>query len=119
MFVIKGKSLTGGTIVEVVTGMFLISLGMALSIVVFSKTMDNSNLYVKHQAVNAVNELIVQQTKAMDFKPGETDTGDIRITSSSAPFAGNDSLQIMTWSASIISTGKQLYTRKLIMKVVE
>jgi len=119
MFVIKGKSLTGGTIVEVVTGMFLISLGMALSIVVFSKTMDNSNLYVRHQAVNAVNELIVQQTKMMDFKPGETDTGDIRITCLSAPFAGNDSLQIVTWTASLISTGKQLYTRKLIKKVVE
>ena len=117
MFVIKGKSLTGGTIVEVVTGMFLISLGMALSIVVFSKTMDNANLYVKHKAVNAVDELIVEQTKAMNFKPRETDAGDILITSSSAPFAGNDSLLIVTWTASLKSSGKQLYTRKQVKRV--
>ena len=117
MLVIKGKSLDGSTIIEVVTGVFLISLGMALTIVVFSKTMDNANLYVKHKAVNAVDELIVEQTKAMNFKPRETDAGDILITSSSAPFAGNDSLLIVTWTASLKSSGKQLYTRKQVKRV--
>ena len=117
MLVIKGKSLYGSTIIEVVTGVFLISLGMALTIVVFSKTMDNANLYVKHQAVNAVNELIVEQTKEMNFKPRETDAEDILITSSSAPFAGNDSLQIVTWTASLKSSGKQLYARKQVKRV--
>ncbi len=116
MFVNKERSLAGSTIAEVVTGVFLISLGMALTVVVFSKTMDYSNLYVRHQAINAVNELIVQQTKAMDFKPGETDSGDILITSSTAPFPGNDSLQIVTWSASLKSSGKILYERRTIQK---
>lgn len=119
MLVIKEKSVAGSTIVEVVTGVFLISLGMALTIVVFSKTMDYSNLYVRHQAVKAVNEMVVQQAKAMAFKPGETDSADIRIISSSASFPGNDSLQIMAWSASLISSGKKLYERKLIKKVVQ
>jgi hypothetical protein len=117
MLVIKRKSLAGSTIIEVVTGVFLISLGMALTIVVFSKTMDNANLYVKHQAVNAINELIVEQTKAMNFKPGETDAGDILITSTPAPFAGNDSLQIVTWTASLKSSGKQFYARKQVKRV--
>jgi hypothetical protein len=117
--VIKGKSMVGSTIVEVVTGVFLIALGMALTIIVFSKTMDYSNLYVRHQAINAVNELIVQQTKAMAFKPGEKDSADIRIISSSASFPGNDSLKIVIYSASLISSGKQLYERRLIKKVAQ
>jgi hypothetical protein len=119
MFLIKERSMAGSTIVEVVTGVFLIALGMALTIVVFSKTMDYSNLYVRHQAINAVNELIVRQTEAMNFIPGEKDSGDIRIISLLAPFPGNDSLQIVTWSASLISSGKKLYERKLIKKVVQ
>jgi hypothetical protein len=117
MFVIVKKSVAGSTIVEVVTGVFLIALGMALTIVVFSKTMDNSNLYVRHQAVNAVNELVVRQTKTMNFIPSETDSADIRIKSSFASFPGNDSLQIVIWSASLISSGKELYTRRIIKKV--
>ena len=117
MPVIKGKYLAGSTIIEVVTGVFLISLGMALTIVVFSKTMDYSNLYVRHQAINAVDELIVQQTKAMDYLSGEKDSADIRIISSLTPFPENDSLQIVTWSASLISSGKLLYERKKIKKV--
>lgn len=119
MFVIMKKSVKGSTIVEVVTGVFLIALGMALSIVVFSKTMDYSNLYVRHQAVNAVNELVFQQTKAMNFSPSETDSADIRVICSLAPFSGNDSLQIVTLSASLISSGRQLYTRKLVKKVTQ
>jgi len=117
MLVKNKRSLTGSTIIEVVTGVFLISLGMALSIVVFTKTMDISNLYIRHQAVNAVNELIVQQTKEMNFVAGETDLADIRIISSLVPFPGNDSLQIVTWSASLISSGKKLYIRKQVIKV--
>ena len=116
MLVIKEKSVAGSTIVEVVTGVFLISLGMALTIVVFSKTMDNSNLYVRHQAVNSVNELIVEQSKKMNFLPVEKDSADILITSLSVPFPENDSLQIVTYSARLISSGKQLYNRKLIKK---
>ena len=116
MFIIKDKSITGSTIIEVVTGVFLISLGMALSIVVFTKTMDYSNLYVRHQAVNAINELIVEQTKEMNFTPVETDLADIRIRCSTTPFPGNDSLQIVTYSANLISTGKQLYMRKQVKK---
>jgi hypothetical protein len=118
MPVIKGKYLAGSTIIEVVTGVFLISLGMALTIVVFSKTMDYSNLYVRHQAINAVNELIVQQSKEMDYLSGEKDSADIRIISSIVPFSGNDSLQIIIYSASLISSGKEIYKRKIIKKVV-
>jgi hypothetical protein len=116
MFVIKAKSLYGSTIVEVVTGVFLISLAMALSIVVFTKTMDNSNLYVRHQAVNKVNELIVEQTKAVNFIASQVDLGDIQIMSSVASFTGNDSLQIMLYSAKLISTGKEIYRRRLVKK---
>lgn len=119
MLVIKEKSVAGSTIVEVVTGVFLISLGMALTIVVFSKTMDYSNLYVRHQAVNAVNELIVQQSMTMNFLQVEKDSADIQITNLSAPFPGNDNLQVVTYSANLKSSGKQLYTRKLIKKVVQ
>jgi hypothetical protein len=117
MLIINDKSIAGSTIIEVVTGVFLISLGMALSIVVFTKTMDNANLYVKHQAINAVNELVMKQTKEMNFTSEETDLDDIQIISSTTPFPGNDSLQIVNYSASLISTGKQLYTRKLIKNV--
>jgi hypothetical protein len=117
MFIIKKRSLVGSTIVEVVTGISLISLGMALAIVIFSKTMDYTNLYVRHQVINAVNELIVQQTKGMKFTPVEKDSADIRIISSLTPFPGNDSLQIVTWSASLISSGKLLYERKTIKKL--
>jgi len=119
MFVINGKSLEGSTIVEVVTGVFLISLAMALSIVVFTKTMDNSNLYVRHQAVNRINELIVEQTKAMSFIASEADSGDIRIISSVTPFMGNDSLQVVTYAARLISSGKEVYVRRLIKKIVQ
>ena len=117
MPIIKDKSIVGSTIIEVVTGVFLISLGMALSIVVFTKTMDYSNLYVRHEAVNAVNELVNEQTKQMNYTAGETDLADIRIGCSITPFPGNDSLQVITYSASLISTGKQLYTRKQVKKI--
>jgi len=117
MFLITEKSLEGSTIVEVVTGVFLIALGMALALIVFTKTMDYSNLYVRHQAVNALNEQVVLHLKGMNFIPGEKDSADIRIISSFAPFPGNDSLQIVTWSASLISSGKQLYMRKQVKRV--
>jgi len=117
MLVIKDKSTSGSTIIEVVTGVFLISLGMALSIVVFTKTIDYANLYVRHQAINAVNELVVKQTREMNFTSEETDLEDIRIISSITPFPSNDSLLIVTYSASLISSGKNLYTRKLIKNV--
>lgn len=116
MPVIIKKTLTGSTIIEVVTGVFLISLGMALTIVVYSKTMDSSNLFVRHQAVNAVNELIVQQTKAMDYSPEEIDSAGIRIVCKSISFPGNDSLQTITYSAHLIASGKLLYERKIIKK---
>lgn len=116
MSVIIKRSLAGSTLIEVVTGVFLISLGMALTVVVFSKTMDSSNLFVRHQAVNAVNELIVRQTKARNFIPVEADSAGIRMISKSFPFPGNDSLQIMTYSAHLISSGKLLYERKLLKK---
>ena len=112
----KGKSLPGSSIVEVVTGVFLIAMGMALTVVIFSKTMDYSNLYVRHQAVNELNEQVIRQEKDMNFIPFEKDSSNIRIISSLAPFPGNDSLKIVTWSASLISSGKQLYERKLIKK---
>jgi hypothetical protein len=116
MSVIIKKSLTGSTIVEVVMGVFLISLGMALTVVVFLKTMDNTNLYVRHQAVNSINEVIVRQKGAMNFIPVQTDSAGIRIISKSISFPGNDSLQVITYSAHLIASGKLLYERKLIKK---
>lgn len=115
----KYKLVSGSTIVEVVTGLTIIALGVAFTIVVFSKTMDNSNLYVKHKAINAINELIVQQTKTMTYRPAETDSGDIRIICTATPFTGNDSLQILTYSATLLSSGKQLYKRRLIKKILD
>lgn len=116
MSVIIKRTLAGSSLIEVVTGVFLISLGMALTVVVFSKTMDSSNLYVRHQAVNAVNGLIVRQTKTKNFIPLETDSAGIRMISKSIPFPGNDSLQIMCYSAHSIVSGKLLYERKLLKK---
>ena len=117
MFVDHKKTVSGSTIVEVVTAFSLIALGVALTLVVFSKTMESSSLYVRHQAVNGVTELIVEQSKAMNYRPQEVDSADIRIISTVAPLPGHDSLQIITYSASLQSSGKQLYMRRLIKKI--
>jgi len=117
MFVGYKKTVLGSTIIEVVTAFSLIALGVALTLIVFSKTMESSNLYVKHKAVNAVNEMIVEQAKAMNYRPEESDSGDIRIISSLAILPGHDSLRIVTYSASLQSSGKQLYSRRLIKKI--
>lgn len=111
------KTLKGSTIVEVVTGVLLIALGMALSIVVFTRTMENSNLYVKHQAVNAVNELVIRQEKAMKYRPVEIDTANMRISSSLVSFKGNQHLQVITYSAVLIASSKPIYERKLIKRI--
>ena len=117
MFVGYKKTVSGSTIIEVVTAFSLIALGVALTLVVFSKTMESSNLYVKHKAVNGVNEMIAEQSKAMNYRPHEVDSADIRIISTVAPLPGHDSLQIVTYSASLQSSGKQLYARRLIKKI--
>ena len=117
MFVGYKKTLLGSTIIEVVTAFSLIALGVALALVVFSKTMENSNLYVKHKAVNGVNEMIVEQSKAMNYRPEEVDSADIRIICTVATLPGHDRLQIVTYSATLQSSGKQLYARRLIKKI--
>ena len=114
MFVGYKKTVSGSTIIEVVTAFSLIALGVAFTLIVFSKTMESSNLYVRHQAVNAVNEMIAEQSKAMNYRSEEVDSADIRIISSLATLPGHDSLRIVTYSASLKSSGKQLYTRRLI-----
>lgn len=116
MPVSKKPLLAGSTIIEVVTGMFLISLAITLTAVVFSKTLDNMNLYVKHKAVLEINKIIIQQANEKNYLVGESDSGNILILVSSLPFPGSDSLQIITYLASEKSTGKQLYTRKLIKR---
>ena len=116
MSVNRIKTVSGSTIVEVVTGLSLIAMAVGLTIVVFSKTMDNSNLYIKHQSIIAVNEMIISQSKVMNYNSEEKELGDVRIVSSIEPFQGHDSLVIVTYSASLISTGKLLYSRRLIKK---
>jgi hypothetical protein len=124
MFLTNEKSVAGSTIVEVVTGVFLIALAMALSIMVFSKTMDNSNLYVKHQAVNMVNnelhEFWTNSTNGISASQDEiSDGGDLRITATKDPFPGHDSLEVIVYSARLKSTGKEIYKRRLIKKIVQ
>ena len=117
MFVGYKKTVSGSTIVEVVTAFSLIALGVAFTLVVFSKTMESSNLYVRHKAVNGINEMIVEQSKDFNYRPEEVDSADIRIISTVAPLSGHDSLQIITYSASLQSSGKMLYVRRLILKI--
>jgi|GEM_PF-1814233 len=125
------KSMSGSAIVEVVTGVFLISLATAMVVTVFTQTMDYSNLYVKHQATNALDELItsdlknkrITQNKTNDTKfPGDQtmfkdscDNCDFRLTKTVDQYPGQDSLQVVTYSANLKSTGKMIYSRKLIM----
>lgn len=117
MLVRTKKTLKGSTLVEVVTGVLLIALGMALSIVVYTRTMENSNLYVKHQAVNAVNELVIRQEKAMKYIPVGIDTASMRISSTLAPFKGHQHLQVITYSVVLTASSKTIYERKLIKRM--
>lgn len=119
MFVIAMKPLKGSTIVEVVTGVLLIALGMSLAVIAYTRTMENSNLYVRHQAVNAINELIIQQTKTMNYQPVEVDTESFRVTCVITPFEGNNKLKVITYSATLLTSSKTIYERKIIKRIGE
>jgi hypothetical protein len=112
-----GKSLKGSGMVEVITGIFLISLAFSLTVVVFTKTMDNAKLYLKHRAINEINQLAVKQMKELDYSPVEADSGDVKIISSVENFPENDSLKIIRWSAVMKLTGKEIYSRKIIKQL--
>lgn len=105
--------------VEVITGIFLISLAISLTVVVFTKTMDNTQIFLKHRAINYINQLTVKQAKELDYTPVEADSGAVRIISSITDFPGHDSLKVITWSAVIKSSGKTIYSRKMIKRATK
>jgi hypothetical protein len=112
MLIVKKISLKGNTIIEVVTGIFLITFAITLTAGLFSKTMGNSNLYIKHRAICTLDGLVVQNAKEKVLVPEEIDFGDFLIRVSFVPFQEHDSLSVVSYTAIIKSNGKQIYTRK-------
>lgn len=114
MLIIGKYKLNGSSIIEVVTSIFLITVTIALTAGLFSKTMGNSNLFVKHKAICALDELVFQHTKDMSQVPEEIDFENFHISVKIIPFEGNDELRIISYRAVLKSTGKQVYCRKLL-----
>lgn len=113
----KYTKIKGSTIIEVVTGLFLIALVIALSVVVFSKTMDYSNLYEKHQAVVAVNELIALKMEDKIVSREEFNTQKLKIVLSVSEYPESEKLQVIQVKAFSISTNRELYSRKIIQMI--
>jgi len=106
--------LKGSTIIEVITAILLITIALTLAAGLFSKTIGNSNLYVKHQAISTLDALVVQNILENHFVPEVLEYEDFQIRVSLLPFREHDSLSIISFTAVLKSSEKQIYSRKLL-----
>lgn len=105
--------LKGSTLIEVITGVTILSITLGISLVIFVNVTGMNNSNVKTQAYLKVNELAVETGKEKNFNEKEYELGTYRIVKEVEKYKENRELTKVVFKAYNLK-GKELVTKQKI-----
>ena len=93
------KNVRGSTLIEVIVGLFIICLSVAMSGVVFSQVMNSSYRFQKQKAFFLLNDVAVKSKQMNDLQSDELEFGNIRIVKEVLPIDESRKLYIIRLNA--------------------
>jgi len=107
------KRLKGSTLIEVITGVTILSITLGASLMIFVQVTEMSNSQVKTMAYLKVSELSVETEKEKDFTDDEYEMGTYRIVKEVKNYEKNPELIQVIFKAYNLK-GKKLVTKQKI-----